>query len=259
MYNKLFVKILDSSIWLEPDHTRIVWMTLLASMDEDGFCAFACAANVANRAIVPIEKAEEALRTLESPDPNSADPEHEGRRIERVPGGWVVLNAPKYRELATREKIRESNRKRAQAFRDRRRNDRVTPSNVSSCNQSKSESELKPLDYNITAPPSASPKKSSRNRGTRIPDDFAVTDEHRAFACKFGLPNPDHEVDRFKDYWRAIPGQRGLKLDWDATFRNWLRKAADMPQNGSSGTVAVRQKTALEQDREFLALGAAAR
>ncbi len=259
MYNKIFTKILDSSIWLESDSTRIVWVTLLAAMDEDGFCAFACATNVANRAIVPIEKAEEALKTLEGPDPNSADPEHEGRRIERVPGGWIVLNAPKYREVATREKIRESNRRRAQAFRNRRRNDGVTPSNVSSCNQSKSESELEPLHHKATAPPSASPQKNSRSRGTRIPEDFSVRDEHRAFAHKLALPNPDHEVDRFKDYWRAIPGQRGLKLDWDATFRNWLRKAADMPQNGSNGTAAVRQKSALQQDRELLALGAAAR
>ena len=41
MYNKLFTKILDSSIWLESDGTRIVWMTLLAAMDQDGFAQFA--------------------------------------------------------------------------------------------------------------------------------------------------------------------------------------------------------------------------
>jgi hypothetical protein len=40
MYNRLFTKILDSSIWLEADTTRIVWITMLASMDEDGFAPF---------------------------------------------------------------------------------------------------------------------------------------------------------------------------------------------------------------------------
>ena len=34
MYNKLFTKILDSSIWLAPDPVRLVWITLLAAMDE---------------------------------------------------------------------------------------------------------------------------------------------------------------------------------------------------------------------------------
>jgi hypothetical protein len=35
---------------------------------------------------------------------------------------------------------------------------------------------------------------------------------------------------RFRDYWTAQPGQRGVKADWDATYRNWIRKAADDTQ-----------------------------
>lgn len=35
------------------------------------------------------------------------------------------------------------------------------------------------------------------------------------------------ELPKFTDYWRSQPGQRGVKLDWPATFRNWLRKAHD--------------------------------
>lgn len=34
-----------------------------------------------------------------------------------------------------------------------------------------------------------------------------------------------HEHSMFLDYWVAIPGQRGTKLNWDATWRNWMRKA----------------------------------
>ena len=29
--------------------------------------------------------------------------------------------------------------------------------------------------------------------------------------------------EKFKDYWIAQPGQKGVKLDWDATWRNWVR------------------------------------
>lgn len=126
MYNKLFTKILDSSVWLENASTRLVWLTLIASMDEDGFCAFAAVGNLANRARVPLAACDAALKTLESPDLESADPEHEGRRIQRVPGGWVVLNAAKYREMVTRVVVREQTRQRVRRFREKQRNADVT-------------------------------------------------------------------------------------------------------------------------------------
>jgi hypothetical protein len=30
-------------------------------------------------------------------------------------------------------------------------------------------------------------------------------------------------VPKFRDYWSAVPGTRGVKLDWEATFRNFVR------------------------------------
>lgn len=124
MYNKLFTKILDSSIWLEQTPTRIVWITLMAAMDEDGFCAFASPANLARRAVVTDAECLAALAILEAPDVNSADPENEGRRIERMPGGWYVLNAPKYREIVTREESKRLHRERQRRYRNK---DGVTP------------------------------------------------------------------------------------------------------------------------------------
>lgn len=110
MYNKLFTSILDSSIWLEPTPTRIVWVTLLAAMDEDGFVRMATVENLAKRAIVTIEEAEAAAKTLESPDRNCPEQERQGRRIERVDGGWMVLNSKKYRDIVNREKEKEQTR-----------------------------------------------------------------------------------------------------------------------------------------------------
>lgn len=126
MYNKIFTKILDSSIWLEADSTRLVWLTMIASMDSEGFCQFASAANVARRAIVSDEAAINAIKVLESPDANSSDPDNEGRRIERVPGGWIVLNASKYRETVTRAIAQEKNRLRVAKHRAKK-----TPCNAS--------------------------------------------------------------------------------------------------------------------------------
>ena len=71
------------------------WLTCLAVKNEDGFVQFASVANLAHRARVSLEAAQEAVRCLEGPDPNSSDPEYEGRRLERVPGGWIVLNKKK--------------------------------------------------------------------------------------------------------------------------------------------------------------------
>lgn len=88
-------------------------------MDEDGFAAFSCNDNLARRANVPNEALEEALTTLESPDKYNPNDEFEGRRIERVPNGWIVLKAPYYRNLLSREIAREQNRLRVQKHRER--------------------------------------------------------------------------------------------------------------------------------------------
>lgn len=127
MYNKLFTKILDSSIWMEDIYTRLVWITFIAAMDEYGFVAMASPANVAHRAVLPLDKTTEAITKLEGPDPHSSDPENEGRRLERVPGGWIVLNAEKYRKLVTREIIKDQTKKRVQKFREKK-------TTLSSCN-----------------------------------------------------------------------------------------------------------------------------
>lgn len=129
MYNKLFTKILDSSIWLEPIPTRIVWLTMIAMMDEQGFVQLAGVGNVAHRARVSLEEAAAAVECLEGPDPQSSDQDHEGRRIERVPGGWIILNAEKHRAIVTRATIQEQTRERVRRHRLKRSgNATVTPS-----------------------------------------------------------------------------------------------------------------------------------
>lgn len=96
-------------------------MTLLAAMDEQGFAQFASVANLAYRARVTQEEGEAAVQCLESPDSNSSDPDNEGRRIERVHGGWVVLNAGKYRDIVTRAVAQEKTRLRVAKFREAKR------------------------------------------------------------------------------------------------------------------------------------------
>lgn len=121
MYSKLFSSILDSSIWLEDASTRLVWITFLAAKDGDGFARFASVENLARRAIVTVEEAQRAVAKLEAPDPQSSNTMYDGRRIERVPGGWMVLNAKFYDEIVRRDDERRSVRERVQLHRDRKR------------------------------------------------------------------------------------------------------------------------------------------
>ncbi len=152
MYNKLFTKILDSSIWLAPDPHRLVWITLIAAMDEDGNAMFACADNLAARARVSVKQAEAAIKSFQEPDPKSGDPDNEGMRIERIPGGWHVLNAHKYRSIVTKTISREQTRLRTAAWRERKRDasvtkcdEKVTPSEAVSVSVSVSEAKNKDM------------------------------------------------------------------------------------------------------------------
>ncbi len=156
MYNKLFTKILDSSIWLESDTTRLVWLTVVAAMDEDGFAQFASPLNLAHRARVSPDACLEAIRCLESDDPHSGDPDNAGRRIERVDGGWIVLNAEKYRLMVTRTVARERTRDRVRKHRQLKRseigNADVTVSN-DSVTQSEADTEANTDTTTTTLPP----------------------------------------------------------------------------------------------------------
>lgn len=66
--------------------------------------------------------------------------------------------------------------------------------------------------------------KPKQSRGTRLPADWKPSDDQIAF-CKADRPdlNPVAVADRFRDFWIAQPGAKGVKLDWDATWRNWVR------------------------------------
>ena len=73
----------------------------------------------------------------------------------------------------------------------------------------------------------ARPRKQTTTvpRGTRCPEPFEITPAMRAWAAEecpaFDLEGATRE---FVDYWRGVPGQRGRKLDWPATWRNRMRE-----------------------------------
>ena len=112
-WTPLWSKIVDSSIWSEPDTVRIVFVTMLAKKDSDHVVR-ATAFNIAKWANKTEEEVLKALKVLSSPDKKRLEPQpHEGRRIEKVEDGWLMLNGEEYRKMV-QDEMRKARLRRAQ-------------------------------------------------------------------------------------------------------------------------------------------------
>ena len=90
-YTKLFSSIIASTIWREDKEIiKIVWITMLAMADKNGTVE-ASVPGLADMARVTVKECEKSLKCLQAPDAYSRTKEHEGRRIEPIDGGWLVL------------------------------------------------------------------------------------------------------------------------------------------------------------------------
>jgi hypothetical protein len=119
-YTKLFNSIITSTIWSEDDKTRIVWITMLAIADKNGEVQGSIP-GLARIAGVDVEDCRAAIRKFLSPDPDSRTKDDEGRRIEEIDGGWSLLNHQKYREMASKDELRESESKRKARYREKQK------------------------------------------------------------------------------------------------------------------------------------------
>lgn len=69
-------------------------------------------------------------------------------------------------------------------------------------------------------------------RGSRLADDWFLRPswarEAVAIHSNWTVEHTRFEAEKFKDHWCAKPGREGRKLDWLATWRNWVRTAGAM-------------------------------
>jgi len=105
-FTKLFSSITESTVWCEDSDTRVVWITMLAMSNKNGF-VFGSEPGLASRAKVSLEATIAALDKFQKPDKYSRSKEHEGRRIEVVDGGWRLLNYLKHRSIRDEEERKE--------------------------------------------------------------------------------------------------------------------------------------------------------
>lgn len=190
-FTKLFSSITESTVWCEPDRTRLVWIAMLAMADHAGR-VWSSVPGLANRARVPLEDVEIALTTFLSPDAYSRTPDHEGRRIEPIDGGWRLLNHAKYRQIRDEESIKESKR--------RYINERRAAEKVGSVEKCRTESNA-----------------VDRRRANAEADTEAEVINQKATVRPSAAPS------RFMDFWSVYPNKKGKK---DAE-RHWKREGCD--------------------------------
>jgi uncharacterized protein YdaU (DUF1376 family) len=84
-------------------------------------------------------------------------------------------------------------------------------------------------------------KKSSR--GSRFKEE-SLPDEWREYSLKTRPDlNPASVFEDFKDYWVSMAGSKGVRADWLATWRGWVRR-----QNASSKSF----KTAGDRNQDVM-------
>jgi hypothetical protein len=69
-------------------------------------------------------------------------------------------------------------------------------------------------------------------KGSRLPKAWAPSTDDLAFilAQRPDL-NPKTTAEMFRDYWHSKPGKDGVRIDWPATWRNWVRNQRVLPGN----------------------------
>jgi hypothetical protein len=98
-WTPLFSKIVDSSVWAEPDCVVKVFLTMMALKDADQVVRYNAFA-IGQRAHKTEAEVLEALEVLAAPDKKRIEPQpHEGRRVEKVDGGWLLLNGQYYEDM----------------------------------------------------------------------------------------------------------------------------------------------------------------
>lgn len=124
MYSKLFSSLVNSSLWSEPDHIRLLFITLLSLADRDGI-VYGSRSGLERAAMIDPDAAEEInpWDSLMAPDNDSSDlmrnPENEGRRIEEIPGGFRLINYTYYKGIRDSEDRKAQNREAQRRFRNK--------------------------------------------------------------------------------------------------------------------------------------------
>jgi hypothetical protein len=139
-----------------------------------------------------------------------------------------------------REREDDSSAARTRSYRDRKAACDATHNHVTPCDatqrqetprgeESREEQIQSPPPASLSAPPAKTPKASRR-----CPEDFAPSAELVAEVAAPGV-NVARELAKFRDHTFKT-----ARSDWPATFRNWLRDAADRAKPAGNSFMAAK-------------------
>ena len=184
---KLHSEILDSTIWQEAHHVRILWITMLAMKDKNGE-VMASIPGLAHRARITPQECEEGLTILISTDRYSRTKDHDGRRIDEVEGGWKVLNHEKYRGPTAAERTKK--------WREGKGNDDTFPAVDMAIKALSNESEkhVTPCDVTVTSRDTC----DGHERHTYTDTDLKSKNK--------SAKNRTNYSPEFENFWKLWPG-----------------------------------------------------
>ena len=244
-YTKLFSSIITSTIWMEDDKTRILWITLLAMADQHGE-VYSSVPGLARVSGMTVDQAVQSLDKLLAPDPYSRTPDYEGRRIAPIDGGWEILNHGKYRLLASREDSKTATANRVRRHRERNAvTNGVTPvtPDVTVCNAKTLQCNASVTDRVYIADTEVYPEDTSplSNKDIGIPQESghghkALLKEHQRFVVpsmdelsengrRIGLPA--NEVEKFFNHYESqgwMVGKNKMK-NWKSAMSGWKNRS----------------------------------
>jgi len=174
-YTKLDAGLTDSTIWQAPDTTRIVWITMLAMADQNGYVG-ASMPGLAGRARVSLEACIAAVETFLAPDPWSRTKDHDGRRIAEAEGGWQMFNHAKYRAAQNAEDRRERSRIAMANLRAKRKQDATTANGypeLTKLTQAEAEAETKRIGRAESIRPADGARSPGDNSESATPAGLA--------------------------------------------------------------------------------------
>ena len=219
MYVKLFSSILTSSIWSQDPNIRLVWITMLAMADAEGY-VMAAPSGLARVANVPLKDCAAALKVFQEPDEESFTRDHEGRRIEQVEGGWLLLNYEKYREIRTEKQLKAAARQRKRYHSKKSDGSEASHNITLSYTEAEAEAE-------------AEEKKSIRETwltpyGKVWEDAYGGEPPWGRLAATFGFLRDRHSnteiLSRWRQYCKSTEGQFASAERFSQTYGSWKPK-----------------------------------
>lgn len=228
-FSKLDSGITRSSVWNEPLHVRVVWVSFLAEKDENGFVS-GSRIGLPRLFNVSQDQFDDALRVLESPDPNSRTADYDGRRIAKVDGGWIVLNHEKYR--LDENKKKEQHREYMRKWREKN-------SSVNNCEFTEFHTQSPSVSVSVSSSVSsfkegvqgepfhaakfAEFRKAYPPNGSTV-DPGAEKAFYRELANKIDPDRIIASATAYSEFWKAMDPEAYPHVAYIAQAVNWLEK-----------------------------------